>query len=277
MLYTPANDPAMMESALDSGADAVIFDLEDAVPADELANARAQVADLDGCGDSRTERCARINGLETDVWVEDVLAVAPVVDALVVPKVESAEALATISTVIDRVADEPPEVVPTLETPSGVLNAERIATRAAEIDCVTALSLGLEDYVRSLGTTTRATAVREFVGVTVSSAAAVGGLQPLYTVYPDFDDDEGLRDTARWARDVGFDGMKAVHPKQVPAINEAFTPTQAAVEEARTFVEEFDSADRDSLSVDGTFLDDAIVDQYRDLLARHRAATQADE
>lgn len=277
MLYTPADDREMMNSALDTAADAVILDLEDAVPRDGLAGARENVTAVAASTDAAAELCVRVNGVETDVWVDDVLAVADAADALVVPMVESPEGLATVATVADRAATETPEIVPTLETPTGVLGADELAARAADFDQITALSLGLEDYARALGTTGRPDAVRDFVGVSVASAAATGGLEPLYTVYADYEDLDGLAETAAWAADLGYRGMKAIHPRQVPVINEAFTPSASAAKEAERYVTAYDESDRDSLSVDGTFLDAAIVDQYRDILRRYRASADRDD
>jgi citrate lyase subunit beta/citryl-CoA lyase len=276
MLYAPADDTDMMHTALGSAADAVIFDLEDAVPRDELETARGNVVSVSATADASTERCVRINGVGTAAWLDDVLAVSEAVDTVVVPTVESPEAVVTVASVVARAADDPPDLVVTLETPAGVLNAESIATRAAALDVVTTLSLGFEDYARSLATTDRPDAVRDFVAVTVASAAAAGDLDPFYTVYPDYEDLDALRETAVWARRLGYLGMKAIHPEQVPVINEAFTPSAEAAAEAERFVTAYEESDRDSLSVDGTFLDAAVVDQYRRLLARRRAASEAD-
>lgn len=277
MLYTPANDLEMMESGINSTADAIIFDLEDTVPRKELDGARANVEAICETVHPKIELCVRINSVETDEWIPDVLAVATVVDTIVVPKVEAIESLVTLVTVVDRVTDKSPEIIATLETPTGVFNAESIAERAVNCDNVTALSLGLEDYIRELGTTVLPTAVRDFVSVTVVSAAAIGGLEPLYTVTSEYENIGGLRDTAEWACDLGFRGMKAIHPNQLSVINEVFTPTDEEFEKAKAFVTAFDQSDKDSLTVDGTFLDTAVVEQYRDLLARHRAASRAEK
>ena len=280
MLYTPADDREMMRSALGSEADAVIFDLEDAVPHSGLEDARGNVVTIaEGVDETerQTERCVRINGIGTEEWLADLRAVAGAVDTVILPKVESAEELATAARAAERSAAVPPELVITLETPQGLFSAADVASRASGIEAATALSFGLEDYARAIGTTERPPSVREFVSVTVTSAAAVGGLDALYTVYTDYEDTQALRETARRARDLGYLGMKAIHPRQVPVINEVFTPTDEEVERARRFVEAFEESERDSLSVDGTFLDAAVVEQYRSTLARHRAVAEFEE
>lgn len=271
-LYTPADDIEMMSTALESGADAVIFDLEDAVPSESLADARENVVEIaDDVPEADVERCVRINGLGTDDWLDDLLAVGAAVDTVVLPMIESPEAVETAARVASRVTDPGPELIVTVETPGGVFTAPEIADRCREHPRVTGFSFGFADYVRAVGATGRPQSVRTFVANVVVAAAALGGMDALYTVYQAHEDLDGLRETAESAREMGFVGLKAVHPRQVPVINEVFTPSEEAVERARTFVETYDAAERDSIAVDGTFLDAAIVDQYRTVLARHRA------
>lgn len=261
----------MMAKALDSEADAVIFDLEDAVPNDALTDARANLATvLEDAPDDRTERCVRINGLQTRNWDADIeAAVAAGVDTIVLPMVERTD---QIEQAVDTAttADGPlPEFIVTVETPRGLFAADELATHGGDIDSVTGFSYGIGDYSRAVGTTGTPDQLHDYVQTVIVSAAAVGGLDPLSTVYQDFTDHEGLRENAARARNIGYIGQKAIHPNQLPVINDMYTPTTDEVEEAGRFVETFDAADRDSLVVDGVFLDTAIVEQYRTLLSRH--------
>ena len=274
-LYTPADDREMMEKAADSAADAVIFDLEDAVPDDAVAasreNVAAALADVDF---GRTEVCVRINGLRTGDWEADLgAAVDAGVDAVVLPMVEEPDQLdRAVEAAEDaaRSADgEVPEFVATIETPKGLFAVDEIARAGGEMDSVTALSYGFGDYTRAIGATGRPDRIRAFLSETVVSAAALGGLDPIESVYQDFADAEGLREQAAAAREIGYIGQKAIHPAQLDVINEMYTPTAAEVEDARRLVDAFDAAERDSLVVDGVFLDTAIVEQYRTVLDRH--------
>jgi citrate lyase subunit beta/citryl-CoA lyase len=276
LLYTPADDPDMMASAASlDAADGVIFDLEDAVPAEDVPAARRNLETvLDEHDFGETETCVRINGLQTDKWRADVdAAVRAGVDTIVLPMVEGPDHLdMVVSEAVPSTTGI--ELVPTIETPRGAFAADDIAERGRELDAVTALSYGIGDYARALGTTGSPEAVHEYLQQVVVSAAALGGLDPIATVYQDYDDTEGLRAAARSARDVGYIGQKAIHPKQLEVLNDMYSLTETELEDARTFVEAFEKADRDSIVVDGVFLDTAVVEQYRTILSRHEEVAE---
>lgn len=270
-LYTPADDPEMMAKAAETDADAVIFDLEDAIPDDAVPDARGNVADVTSdasFGDA--ERCVRINGYRTDRWLDDLLAaVESDVDTVVLPMIETAAELETFVAVARQADGATPEFVPTVETPRGLAAVEAVAERGGEFPEVTGLSFGFGDYTRAIGATGRPERVREHVSLRVVGAAATAGLDPLATVYQDFRDADGLRNAAERARGVGYVGQKAIHPAQIDVLNDVYTPTGEEVERARRFVERFEESPRDSLVVDGVFLDTAIVEQYETVLARY--------
>lgn len=274
-LYTPGNDREMMEKTAEAGADAVIFDLEDAVPTEQVPVARETVqrvtADTDFGG---TEVCVRINGLHTDQWREDLRTVATSgVDTVVLPMVETPAQLSEAVATAAGAGGDALEFLPILETPTGVFDAKEIARTGADENGVTGLSFGIGDYTRAIGATGEPESVREFVSHLTVGAATIGGLDPIHTVFMDYADTDGLRETAETARKVGFTGMKAIHPGQIAVINDVFTPSPDEVERARRFVTVFDDADSDSITVDGTFLDTAIVEQYRTVLQRHEEVT----
>jgi len=277
-LYTPADDPEMMAKAAETDADAVIFDLEDAIPDDAVPTARENVADVASDAEfGDTERCVRINGYRTDRWLNDLLAAAESdVDAVVLPMIETPGELETFVAVARQADGETPEFIPTVETPRGLSAVEEIAERGGDLPEVTALSFGFGDYTRAIGATGRPERVREHVSLRVVGAAATAGLDPLFTVYQDFRDSEGLRETAERARSVGYVGQKAIHPSQIEVLNDVYTPTDEEVERARTFVERFEASPKDSLVVDGVFLDTAIVEQYETVLARRDELAEVD-
>ena len=276
LMYTPADDPEMMASAASlDAADGVIFDLEDAVPADDVPAARENLEEVLGERDfGDTERCVRINGLQTDQWRDDLdAAVRAGVDTVVLPMVEGPDHLdAVVSEALPSTNGI--EFIPTIETPRGAFAADDIAERGRDLDAVTGLSYGIGDYARALGTTGTPDAIHEHLQQVVVSAAALGGLDPIATVYQDFDDTQGLRAAARSARDVGYVGQKAIHPKQLEVVNDVYSLTETELENARRYVEAFDEADRDSLVVDGVFLDTAIVEQYRTILSRREEVAE---
>jgi citrate lyase subunit beta/citryl-CoA lyase len=276
-LYTPADDREMMAKAADSAADAVIFDLEDAVPDDAVADSRENVAALLGDTDfGRTEVCVRINGFQTERWEADLeAAVTAGVDTVVLPMIEKPSHLdAAVEVTSEADADESgsgeiPEFIATIETPTGLFAVDDIAATGGELEAVTGLSYGFGDYTRVIGATGRPDRIRDLLSETVVSAAALGGLDPIATVYQDFSDTAGLREEAAACREIGYVGQKAIHPAQLDVINDMYTPTTEEVEKARRLVDAFDADERDSLVVDGVFLDTAIVEQYRTVLDRH--------
>ncbi|WP_158059623.1 HpcH/HpaI aldolase/citrate lyase family protein [Halorussus halophilus] len=270
-LYTPADDPEMMRKAAKTDADAVIYDLEDAVPDSAVPEARENVADVTATAEfGDTERCVRINGAQTQRWLNDLLAVVESdSDSVIVPMIETPSELETFVSVARQADGETPEFIPIVETPRGLFSAVEIAERGGELPEVTGFSFGFGDYTRAIGATGRPERVLEFVSQLTVGAAAVGGLDPIATVYQDFQDTDGLRESARRAREIGYVGQKAIHPAQIEVLNDVYTPTADEVEQARRFVEQFDASARDSLVVDGVFLDTAIVEQYETVLARH--------
>lgn len=276
-LYTPADDPEMMRKAagLDS-ADAVIFDLEDSIPDDAVATGRENVADVvDSTDFGGIEVCVRINGLRTDRWRPDLeAAVEAGVHTVVLPMVESADDLDSVVSVGSDADGPMPEFVATVETPRGVFDAPDIADRGGELDPVTAFSYGLGDYTNAVGATGTPDRLHDFLTERVVSAAAMGGLDPIASVYQDFKDTEGLREQARDAREIGFVGQKAIHPSQLDVLNEMYTPTREETERARRFVDAFEESDRDSIVVDGVFLDTPIVEQYQTILDRHAEVSE---
>lgn len=272
MLYTPADDRSMMEGAAETAADAVIFDLEDAIPDDAVSAARNRIITVFEENDfSEIETCVRINGLQTGAWLEDTLAAVEAgVDAISLPMVEQPHHLQTAVRVANDAPGSTPEFIPTVETPQGVTNVNSIAKAGRTLAPVTGLSFGFGDYTNAVGATGRPERLRDELEQTTVCAAALGGLAPLESVYQDYTDEEGLREVARRARAIGFVGQKAIHPSQIEVINEMFTPSAEEVQQAQRFVDAFDNADRDSIVVDGTFLDTAIVNQYRTVIARDK-------
>ncbi|WP_458208797.1 HpcH/HpaI aldolase/citrate lyase family protein [Haladaptatus sp. NG-SE-30] len=271
-LYTPADDIEMMKKAagLDA-ADAVIFDLEDAIPDDAVADGRENINTiLEDTHFDQTEVCVRINGLQTRNWETDLrAAVAAGVDTVILPMVERPADVDQAIQVAESASGGVPEFIVTIETPKGLFAVDEIATRGGSLPPVTGLSYGFGDYTRAIGATGKPTRIHDFLSEIIVSAAAIGGLDPIATVYQDYTDTTGLREQAMECREIGYIGQKAIHPAQLEVINEVYTPTLEDVEEARHFVDSFDTAERDSLVVDGVFLDTAIVDQYRTVLDRH--------
>jgi citrate lyase subunit beta/citryl-CoA lyase len=270
VLFSPGDRPELMRKAPTTGADAVVFDLEDAVTPETKSEARAAVrdvlADLDAPG---VEVCVRVSPAGRGGGADlDVILDGPGPDALVLPKVRGADDVRDLSDLAaERDADLP--VLALVETAAGILHAEAIA--AAEP--TDALVFGAEDLAADIGATrtdegTEVLHAREHVVL----AASAAGADAIDTLYTDFEDIDGLRAEAAFARDLGYDGKLAIHPAQIDPINRAFTPEQSKIEWARRILEARESADSGVFAVGGEMVDAPLVAQAERVRERARAA-----
>jgi len=269
-LFVPADSEKKIGKAIESEADAVIFDLEDSVAPQQKAAAR-QV--LKGLG-KRTGGplwWVRINPLRTDEHRKDLemLGIAGI-HGVVLPKAESG---ADIAELAHRTGNIPIHAIVT-ETPAslfGMLSYRDPKTTLA------AMSWGAEDLSAALGASSKYDAdgslsfTYRMARSLCLAGAVAAGVQPVDGVFADFKDEKGLRAEAEAAAREGFTGKLTIHPAQVAAINAAFTPTAGEVEHARAIVEAFD-ADPDAgvLSVGGRMVDRPHLLQARRVLDRAR-------
>jgi len=282
VLFSPGDQPELMRKAPTTGADVVVFDLEDAVAPDRKAMARDSVrevlaelaADTGAGSDASPEVCVRVSpagkGAAADLdAVLDAPDAGP--DALMVPKTEDADDVTHLADMAaERDADLP--VLALVETAAGVLHAEAIA--AAEP--TDALVFGAEDLAADIGATrtsegTEVLHAREHVVL----AASAAGVDAIDTVYTDFEDEEGLRAETAFARDLGYDGKLAIHPAQVGPINEAFTPDPERIEWAQRVLaasEEARAEGQGVFAVDGEMIDAPLLAQAERIRERARAA-----
>lgn len=283
LLFSPVTKPRMVEKALGSEADAVILDLEDAVAAASKDEARRSLPDLSGASLVAT---VRVNAPDTPWFWPDVAAVVRAgADAIVVPKVEDPAfvtrldgALSVLEADLGR--DEPVEVIPLLESALGVLRVSEILTASTRVSALLYGSAEQGDLVADLGCTwtpdgTGLLTSRAWV---LLAARAHAIQQPLDAVFMNIKDLDGLRRECELAKRLGYTGKAAIHPAQLPVINDVFTPTAAEVAQARRIVDIFEetlAAGDGAVAVDGVMVDYASVRQAEVVLARHAAAEQA--
>ena len=269
LLFAPGSDERKLRKALESAADGIVADLEDAVAPDEKAAARDVVRRVLGTAVTGTGRPAavRVNGVETPYFRDDLVLVSELApDALVVPKA-SPEAVAALGS-------EGPPVIAIVETAEGL----RLAYETARSPRVVALVLGAADLGAELGLEPRSDGLEILYArskVVVDSAAA-GIRAPVDVVYLDLHDLEGLEEQARLARSLGFRGKACVHPDQVEVVNRVFAPTSAEVDWARRVVEAFEQgelAGRGVVALDGTMVDLPVVERARRILAEAKGAS----
>ncbi|MCB2130414.1 MAG: CoA ester lyase [Rhodobacteraceae bacterium] len=271
VLYIPASRQRAIEKAASLAADAIIFDLEDAVSADEKLNARATLSDELSTRDfGDRARIVRVNGLETEWGRDDIAAFAGArIDALLIPKVNGP---ADLDAVAGLAANVPLWAM--METPAAMLNAASIAAHPR----LGGLVMGTNDLAKELGSRFRADrlAMQPALGLCLLAARAHGRIA-IDGVYNAFKDEAGLRAECEQGRDMGFDGKTLIHPAQLEIANEVFAPSPDEVELARRQIDAFEAAraaGQGVAVVDGRIVENLHVATARRTLARATAIAE---
>lgn len=284
LLFVPANNARFVAKAHTRGADGIILDLEDSVPAVERPDARVALMESAAlAARGGADILVRINAEPGESAADLDAAIRPGVCALLVPKVEDAETLRTLSREIARLEAERGidagrvRFVVLVESAAGLLNAEAVARADARN---VAMELGGEDFALSTGMLPDVDTL-EVPKQMVLYAARAAGLLPLGILgsIADYGDLERYRATAERSRRFGFEGAACIHPSAVPILNEVFTPAQTEVEHARRVVDAYAEAERagsGAVSLDGKMIDVPIVQRAQKLLARAEAIRARD-
>lgn len=266
LLFAPALRPDRFAKALHSGADIVCLDLEDAIAMARKDEARAMALPAFAApAEGGAARVLRVNSLRSLEGLKDMVALsegAAAPEALMLPKVTSPEEVAWVDDLLSEIA-APTTLMVIIETARGLEAAPEIATASPRL---VALLFGAADLSAELGASMEWEAMLYGRSRTVQ-AAATAGLDVLDVPHLDLEDDAGLRRAAQQAQQLGFTGKAAIHPKQLPAIHEAFSPTAETIAWARRVVDAFD-ADPDGLLVlDGKLVEMPVVRAMRRALA----------
>ena len=266
ILFVPATRPDRVPKAAATGADAVSVDLEDAVAPADKANARAAVWEqLTVLSSLGVRSILRINALTTPEGLHDLVALidsptAP--DGLFVPKCDSAEEVRWIDSLLgDRHRDM--EILPIVETATGLDNVAAIAGASAR---VSAVGFGSADFSAEIGSDMGWDALAYARG-RIAVAAGQHGISAIDGVWLDYQDDDGLREEATRVATMGFSGKIAIHPQQVPVINQVFTPTDEAIERAQRIVAAAEAAGGGVTTLDGQMIDEPVVQGARRIVA----------
>ena len=298
VLAVPASKWKMAEKGPLSGADLFFLDLEDAVAPNEKAAARENVVqaikELDWQG---RPTFYRINSLDTPYFYRDVIEVVEEagegLDLILVPKVERAEDLSTLDTLLTSVelnaGLEPGKVKleAQVETAKGLVSIDAIACATERLE---ALVLGPGDFAASVRIPQMSIGTVDewdeaypgdrfhYAMQRIVVAARAADLRAVDGPVADHRDEEGLRKSCLRARSLGFDGKWCVHPSQVEIVNEAFSPTEKELEWARKVVsayEEANAAGSGSISVNGQMIDAASIKMAKNTLDLARGAGTA--
>jgi (S)-citramalyl-CoA lyase len=259
LLFVPGNRPERFAKALVSGADSVCIDLEDAVPAEEKAEAR-KAALAAAAVDPRF--VIRINAVTTRAGLQDLLALAEAESRpamIFIPMVESAAEVAIVRNVL---ADPAVQFVPLIETVAGLNNAAAIAAEAG----VAALMLGGADLSAQLGVTLSWEPLMVARGQLVMAAAGAGR-QIIDVPYIHLDDEAGLIEEAKRTKAMGFTAKAAIHPAQIAAIHSVFRPTAAELAEAEEADAAFKAANGAAVRFKGKMLEAPVMARYAQILS----------
>lgn len=287
-LFIPADSDKKLGKSDETGADALIFDLEDSVAPDRKGLARDMLRAHLAARPPRARKAAfyvRINPLD-DTALTDLAAVMPAApDGIMLPKTLGAGCVARLSLYLDafEAAHGLPagqtRIIPVAtETPRGALTLAGFAD--TPLPRLVALTWGAEDLSTALGASTNLGAdggwalVYRMARANVLLAARAAGVAAIDTLYVDFRDDAGLRLSCRAAAAEGFEGRIAIHPAQVAGINDSFAPSDADIAHARRIIAAFDAVPgAGTVGLDGKMIDIPHLKQARAVLARHAAIT----
>ncbi len=281
LLYMPGDDRRKIEKATTLGVDCICMDMEDGVAITRKAEARAVIAQaMKELDFGNSERCIRINSFGSGFEKFDLAAaVATNPNAIVVPKVETAEQVRSISEYIELYEHSSKMDVGSIrmlvgvETAKGILNLKEIAEADKRLE---ALIFGAEDFAASVGATrTREATEVLYARSAVVVACAANELQAIDMVYIDFRDVEGLRLEAEQGARLGFSGKQIIHPNQVAAVQEAFTPSEEAIEYAQRVVKTFTASQKEgkgAFALNGKMIDMPLLKNAQNVLDRAKAA-----
>lgn len=276
-LYLPGNTPSLMINAGIHRPDGIIFDLEDSVAPEKKMEARYLVRNalrhLDFYG---AERMVRINPYP--MGLDDLAIIIPENPNLILlPKCERGMQITVVNHHINDLKsshgiNNEIWLIPIIESALGVINAFDIATEAPNI---VGMAIGVEDYTADIGAQRSAEGIESlYARSAIVNACRAAGIQTSDSVYSDVMDTEGLKAYIQQSKQLGFDGMGCIHPRQIRWIHEGYAPTSEQITQAGAIVEAYQQAKAKGLGVValGTkMVDMPVVKRAQNLLAAAQA------
>ncbi len=275
LLFVPGNRPNMFEKALGFSPDVFVPDLEDSVPTDEKANARAVAASfLAKLSDTGSLVIPRVNSLDTGLLEQDLAAIiTPKIYGLSIGKVQTVQEIAEICGLIEPLEQKAGlaagrlKLIPWIESAKAIVNAYEICSSSKRI---IAVAFGAEDFTNDMGIErTDDDSEIAYARSAVCIAARAADVVALDTPYFGFRDTDGLQRDANTAKKQGFKGKFAIHPAQIDIINATFSPSPQEVEHAKRVLAAFEAAEhqgRGSTSLNGKVIDVPVVKRARAIL-----------
>ena len=280
LLYMPGDNWKMITKSVTLGVDSICMDMEDGTAVNKKAEARATIAKaLQELDFGASEKLARINSVGSGWEQDDIESVLPYhPDGIVIPKVESFEQVEWASRIIEAAELKygwpinSVRILIGVETAKGILNLKEIAAHPR----LDAIIFGGEDFAASIGAVRTKDAVELlYARQAVVVACAANDLQALDIVTIDYKDLEALKIESQFGAGLGFSGKQIIHPNQVSAVQEAFTPSDESIAYARRIVETFETSQKEgkgAYALDGKMIDMPLLKNAQKVLARAKAA-----
>lgn len=282
MMFVPASNAGMLRDAYIYGADSVMFDLEDSVSLKEKDTSRFLVYQAVKTIDyGYTETVVRINALDAG-GKDDVHAMVRAgIDVIRLPKTETAQDVLDTEAVIEEAERQcgrevgSTKMMAAIEGPIGVLNALSIAQSSSRL---IGIAIGAEDYVTAMKTRRYPERNSEeilFARSMIVHAARAAGIAALDTVFSDVDDSDTLRKEVELIKQLGFDGKSVINPRQIPIVNEVYTPTEKEINNAIDVVNAIEEAEAKGsgvIALNGKMIDKPIVERAQRTLMLAEAA-----
>ncbi|VGV94703.1 citrate lyase beta chain / citryl-CoA lyase subunit [Streptococcus pyogenes] len=280
MMFVPGANAAMLRDAPLFGADSIMFDLEDSVSLKEKDTSRALVHfALKTFDYSSVETVVRVNGLDSCGALDIEAVVLAGVNVIRLPKTETAQDIIDVEAVIERVERENgievgrTRMMAAIESAEGVLNAREIAKASKRL---IGIALGAEDYVTNMKTRRYPDGQELFFARSmILHAARAAGIAAIDTVYSDVNNTEGFQNEVRMIKQLGFDGKSVINPRQIPLVNEIYTPTKKEIDHAKQVIwaiREAESKGSGVISLNGKMVDKPIVERAERVIALATAA-----
>ena len=263
-IFTPGLRPEMFPKALASGTDIVCIELEDGIAPKDKSKARQKALALFETpqADDGVERVLRINSMRERFGMEDVNAIISTKTpppALMMPKVKTPDEVVLLDQLLTE-AGHITRLHVIIETNEGLEAAYDIANCSERMDALFFGGVDMAAELRCPNTFESLIYARS----RVVHASASAGLDVLDVPYLDLDDLQGMKKEAERVRDLGFTGKGSIHPKQIAALNEVFTPSKEKIARARSVISEFEAADTGLVVIDGKLVEKPVLrEMYR--------------
>lgn len=265
-LFVPGNRPERFQKAIDSGADVVIIDLEDAVPLSEKDSARTLVSDyFETKSVVSVPVYLRLNSIKTSHGLRDVLSLLNFKEfpkGLVIPMVDSPEEIQWYENILSKVSKGLNFFI-VIETAIGLDNVEAIVFSS---DKISAVGFGSADYTSQTKSNLDWDSLL-FARSRIINAAAMAEVQAVDGVWPDIKDAQGLIHETEKVSKLGFSGKIAIHPVQISGIHQGFLPSQDDIDFAHEVVSAYEKSSGGAITVKGKMIDEPLVVAARRIIA----------